>query len=154
MLYKQIHIGECIEEKVKQENIEMDRLMRFLDVSEEEILKMYKEPEITTYMLLKWSKVLEYDFFRIYSQHLILYAPPKCRDSEHKIKHSSLLPVFRKNIYTKEIIEFMIEMVNDGKKTRAQIIEEYKIPKTTLYKWLEKYNKQTLMPEQKDENFN
>lgn len=152
MIYKEIHIGEYIKQKVKQENIDTDRLMRFLDLSEEEIQKVYQEQEITTDMLLKWSKILEYDFFRLYSQHLILYAPPKCADTENKTKNSPL-PVFRKNIYTKEIIDFMIELIRTGQKTKLQIIEDYRIPKTTLYKWLKKYDEQLLTPDQRDEDF-
>ena len=32
----------------------------------------------------KWSKILEYDFFRIYTQHLILYAPPSAETKTRK----------------------------------------------------------------------
>ena len=48
-------------------------------------------------------------------------------------------PQFRKNIYTKEIIDFILEQIETKQKTIKQVIEEYKIPKTTLYKWISKY---------------
>lgn len=51
------------------------------------------------------------------------------------------MPHFRKNIYTKEVINFMLEMIETGKKTKSQVISEYNIPKTTLYKWIEKNKK-------------
>ncbi|WP_317207615.1 transposase [Chryseobacterium indicum] len=91
-----------------------------------------------TQTLLHWSKLLEYDFFRLYTQHLILYSPPtKTRNPEYK----DTLPKFRKNIYTKEIIDFILEILETGYKTKGQIMAEYGIPKTTLHKWISKYKK-------------
>ena len=51
----------------------------------------------------------------------------------------SALPQFRKNIYTKEIIDFILERIENGEMTKNQVIEQYGIPKTTLYKWIDKY---------------
>jgi transposase-like protein len=51
-----------------------------------------------------------------------------------------VLPVFRKNIYTKEIIDFIMERLNNKEKTKFEIMKEYGIPKSTLYKWIHKYN--------------
>ena len=104
---------------------------------EEEINEMFLNESIQTNILLRWSKLLSYDFFRVYSQHLIFYAPPSKGDSSPE-KSNTQLPQFRKNIYTKEIIDFVLEELNSGNKTKKQIIEEYRIPKTTLYKWISK----------------
>lgn len=141
MIFKEIHIGSCIEQKIKEDEIDMDRLTKFFNRTEEKILEMFAEPELPTGILLMWSKILEYDFFRIYSQHLILYAPQKKQEDDQKgfIKPSAL-PQFRKNIYTKEIIDFIIDLIISGQKTKKQVIDEYRIPKTTLYKWFDKYN--------------
>ncbi|WP_317739455.1 helix-turn-helix domain-containing protein [Chryseobacterium soli] len=98
---------------------------------------MYTKPSLESDTLLKWSKLLEYDFFRLYSQHLIFYSPPASMQYNKKTE----LPTFRKSIYTREIIEFMVEMVEAGEKSKNQIINEYKIPKSTFYKWLKKYKK-------------
>jgi DNA invertase Pin-like site-specific DNA recombinase len=38
------------------------------------------------------------------------------------------------------VVDFILELINTGEKTSVQITEEYRIPKTTLYKWLNKYN--------------
>jgi len=137
MNFKNIHIGQMMEKRVADSGIEISRICNFMKCTEEEIVKMYQSKSLDTEILLKWGKLLEYDFFRIYSQHLILYAPPSAEQKE-KSKQTSL-PKFRKNIYTQEIINFVLEQIQSGKMTKPQVIEEYKIPKTTLYKWISKY---------------
>lgn len=134
---KDINIGVIVKLRMEECSMSIKRAQNYFKCSEEEILFMLSQDHIDTEKLLKWSKLLEYDFFRLYTQHLILYAPPGNSNLVHPKK--SGLPRFRKNIYTKEIISFVIEMINTGKKTKGQVIEEYNIPKTTLYKWLDKY---------------
>ncbi|AZA77306.1 hypothetical protein EG347_07200 [Chryseobacterium sp. G0186] len=85
---------------------------------------------------------MEYDFFRMYSQYLILYAPQSGLNYNNSENKKSVLPQYRKNIYTRELVDFILEQIENGVKTKTQIIEEYRIPKTTLYKWLNKYNNQ------------
>lgn len=133
---KNIHIGECIRERADEQKIPIVRICNFFKITEDEINKMYNEKSLETEIILKWSKLLEYDFFRLYTQHLILFSPPGKGSS--KITVTSL-PQFRKNVYTKEIIDFMLELISTGEKTKFQVIDEYKIPKTTLYKWISKY---------------
>ncbi|WP_306666570.1 hypothetical protein [Chryseobacterium sp. OSA05B] len=99
---------------------------------------MYTLKSLDSELLLRWSKLLEYDFFRMYTQHLIWYSPVIVKN-QSDIKQESELPKFRKNIYTKEIIDFILNQIANGEKTKSQVILEYKIPKTTLYKWLGKY---------------
>lgn len=138
---KNINIGLLIQEAVAEKEIEMERICKFFNCLEEGVLKMYASADLDTEVLLRWSKLLEYDFFRLYSQHLILYSLSSSRDYvvATEKKENSSLPQFRKNIYTKEIIEFIIGKVLKGQMTKAQITKEYRIPKTTLYKWLHKY---------------
>src|SRR5690606_2048453 len=104
---------------------------------------MLEQKSMDADQLLRWSKLLEYDFFRVYSQHLILFAPKAANKAESKQKHErnddQNMPVFRKNIYTTEIINHLLELIKTGQKTPQQIITEYKIPKTTLYRWIQKY---------------
>ena len=140
MNFKEIHIGKLISQLVIELNVEIPRILNFLKCTEEELEDMYRARSIDSDLLLKWSKLLEYDFFRLYSQHLILYAPQSGKDKNSENKNKSKLPTFRKNIYTREVIDFILELYNSGEKTKNQIIEEYKIPKTTFYKWLKKYN--------------
>ncbi|RLJ31071.1 hypothetical protein CLU97_0473 [Chryseobacterium sp. 7] len=140
--FKEIHIGNMIEKRVTECGMDISRICSFMKCSKEEIIKMYEAESLDAEALLRWSKLLEYDFFRIYTQHLILYAPPSPEKSNCK---KTALPQFRKNIYTREIIDFILELIESGKKTKLQVIDDYRIPKTTLYKWIEKYRKTTHM---------
>lgn len=140
MEFKNIDIGNLIESRVKELGIESERICRFFNCSGEKIGEMYRSKSLDTEYLLKWSKLLKYDFFRIYTQVLILYAPPSSVNGKKEMaKESGHLPQFRKNIYTKEIIDFILNAIATGEKTKKQIIAEYRIPKTTLYKWINKY---------------
>lgn len=132
---KKIIIGELILARVSELSIENARIAKALNISEKEIKDIYESEDISAVLLLKFSKFLEYDFFRVYSQHMLIYSPPS------NFVRSCSLPQFRKNIYTKEIIEFIIELVETNEKSKKQIIDEYRIPKVTLYNWLRKYKK-------------
>lgn len=143
MDFKNIHIGNLINKKVNELNINSDRICNFFQCSEEEIVRMYDSKSIDSEILLKWSKLLEYDFFRIYCQHLILFAPPAIASSKTDVSNKDL-PHFRKRLYTRELIDFVLNLIKENEKTKEQIIKEYRIPKTTLYRWIEKYNKSEL----------
>lgn len=140
--FKDIHIGQLIQSKLKEEKISMERTVNFMKSTELEVKEMFQQKNLSTDILLKWSKLLEYDFFRLYSQHLILFAPPKSigLNNEKKGIKKSVLPQFKKNIYTREIVDFIVKMIINCEKTQQEVIEEYRIPKTTLYKWLKKYH--------------
>ncbi|WP_300674729.1 transposase [Soonwooa sp.] len=140
MNFKEIHIGSLIEKRIAEKDIQRERICNFFQLSDEDIDLMLNANSIDVDMLLKWSKLLEYDFFRIYSQHLIFYSPASTQTHD---KENSSLPQFRKNIYTQEVIDFILELVNTGKKTKQEIITEYNIPKTTLYKWIGKFKNDT-----------
>lgn len=141
--FKNINIGELIERKWKEMEMPIERTCNFFRLEENEIKKMFGCNTLDVEIVLKWSKLLEYDFFRIYSQHLILYAPISSQFRSHGIhkntKFSQALPRFRKSLYTHEMIDFIMELITSGQKSRQQIIEDYSIPKTTLYRWINKY---------------
>ncbi|PQA92425.1 transposase [Chryseobacterium shigense] len=136
--FKHIHIGKYLQARVEDLQIPQDRIGNFLNATDKEIQLMYQAESIDSHQLLRWSKLLEYDFFRLYSQHLILYSSPTKNDPSKK-DIINRLPAFRKHIYTKEIIDFILELINTGQKTKQEIITEYRIPKTTLYKWVAKH---------------
>ena len=136
MLYKDIHIGQFIKERANELEVSKERMCSFLKKDEKAIDKIFESASIETDLLLRCSKLLEYDFFRIYSSHLILYAPPSAVDKT-KTK-SDKIPYFRKNIYTHEIKEFIIGKILSGEMTHNEIIQEYSIPKSTLHRWLQK----------------
>ena len=131
-----------IKERIAESGVETSRICNFFNCTEDEVIEMYQQENLPTDILLKWSKLLEYDFFRMYTQHLILYAPPSANEKRSKKEDKKqTVPQFRKNIYTKEVIDFIIEQIDTEKMTKKQIIERYNIPKTTLYKWISKYKK-------------
>jgi len=133
---KHIHIGSLIYKAVKEQNILMSRVCNFFDLPEEDIIKMFTDKTISADLLLKWSKLLEYDFFRVYTAHLILYSPSA--SNKKKTTDSSELPSFKKNIYTQEVIDFILEIIETKRLTVHHIINEYNIPKTTIYRWIRK----------------
>ena len=137
MNFKNIHIGTLINQAVTESGIEISRICNFMKIQEEEIQKMYQSKSLDTEVLLQWSKILDYDFFRVYTQHLILYSPQSVIEQTSENKKSTL-PQFRKNIYTKEVIDFILEQISSGEMTKNRVIERYRIPKTTLYKWISK----------------
>ncbi len=136
MLYKIIHIGQSIKELVDQKDIPIERICNFLNKDEEFVEKVYKSGSIDTEVLLRWSKLLEYDFFRLYSSHLILYAPPSAVNKTQQT--SDRAPLFRKNIYTQEIKDFILKKISTGEMSQADVVKEYSIPKSTLHRWLQK----------------
>lgn len=139
--FKDIHIGELICKRVEECDIDLSRISNFFKCTDEEIQQMFRDRDMKAETIMKWSKLLGYDFFRIYSQHLILYAPQANTRLSAANEKETQLPKFRKNIYTIGIINFLIELIETGEKTKLQVVNEYNIPKTTLYKWLDKYGK-------------
>lgn len=137
---KNIHIGNLIKTRVSELNIDVKRIINFFKnkYTEDEILDQYKKKSIDSEDLLKWSKLLEYDFFRIYSQHIILFAPMN-KDVTSNSKNDSKLPQFRKNIYTIEIIDFILDLFIKENKSIQEISEKYNIPKNTIRNWTRKY---------------
>ncbi|UKB79394.1 transposase [Chryseobacterium sp. MEBOG07] len=136
MNIKNIHIGSLIRSKVEEYRIPIERISKFLDRTEDDIEKMYHEQSIDTDVLLKWSKLLKFDFFRFYTGHLILYAPQSRMDNKDSQKKSTM--VFRKNIYTQEVKDFILGKIESGVMTANEVVLRYNIPKTTLYKWMKK----------------
>lgn len=90
MNFKEIHIGQMIEKRVAESGMETSRICSFLKCSKEEIEKMFTKENLSTDILLKWSNLLDYDFFRVYTQHLILYAPLSAVDEKIKVKKNLL----------------------------------------------------------------
>jgi hypothetical protein len=142
--FKNIHIGRLIYQRMQECGVSVERAARFLKVQDEEVENISSRESADSAQLLAWSKLLEYDFFRIYSQHLILYAPQdvnKVKREKQKKKQKTSLPRFKKNIYTHEVILFLVELVQNGKKTALDIQKEYNIPSTTILRWVDKYGK-------------
>ncbi len=140
MDFKNIHMGSLVKKRSDELAIPPERLAKFMDCQVKDLPDMYKAETLDSGVLLRWCKILEYDFFRMYSQHLILYAPASIASTKANSKITADMPQFRKNIYSMELIDYMLELIKTGKKTRTQILKEYGIPRTTLYKWITKDN--------------
>ena len=137
--YKNIHIGELIANLVEDRQIDVERITKFMKISVENIQEVYMQKSIDTEQLLLWSKLLEYDFFRIYSQHLLMYAPSASSTEKKSSNPNVSVPQFKKSLYTTEIVKFILELVESGEISKTEIIEKYNIPRTTLYKWIKKH---------------
>lgn len=138
--FEKIHIGKLISEIVSVRNFDEYRIETFFKNTDIKIEDVYNSESIDTHYLLKWSKLLKFDFFRVYSQHLSLFSSIRPLEKvTNKNLHSSI-PTFKKNLYTKEIINFICDLIKNNKMTVNQVIKEYNIPKTTIYRWIKKYN--------------
>ncbi|GAA5087034.1 hypothetical protein GCM10023210_09550 [Chryseobacterium ginsengisoli] len=136
---KDIHIGNIIKEITEEREITIPRICNFFKLDESEVFRMFEQKSLDSDLLLKWSKLAEYDFFRPYVTHLMLFASITQTKNNKSLKNNDDIQ-FRKNVYTKEIKEYIIELVNTNQKTLSEIINEYNIPKTTIYKWVRKQN--------------
>lgn len=145
MNFKDIHLGKLIKTKIDETDFTTEGILKYFKIDDEsKLTAMYQAKSLDTEILLKWSKLLNYDFFRLYSQHLIFYNPIENNSLQTKEPiEKSKLPVFKKQLYTKEIVDFVLELVVLNKKKPTEIIKEYGIPKTTLHKWIRKYKKET-----------
>ena len=141
-LVREIHIGNIISFVINEKKLTLNELRIKMVCSTRTINNMLNESSIDTQSLLKLSKVLKYDFFRLYSSHLMLH---------HGISNTISKQVdnievegihIRKNVYTKELIEFIVNKVRSKEMSTRQVISQYGIPKTTLYKWLQKFPKE------------
>lgn len=134
---KKINIGKLIKEACKNKQLAEARIEKFFTMPYSEIEKMYEQEHLSSELLLKWSKLIKYDFFRIYSSHLINYHGISAKiNSENTFIESGLQ--IRKNLYTPEIKEFIIQKVQSGKMSTAEAIERYGVGRTTLFRWLAK----------------
>lgn len=137
MDFKNINIGELIQIRVTECRVTNSDLSRYLNITEAEVEQIYTSENINVGLLLRLCFLLEYDFFRIYTQHMVLYSPPSGPNPIIKKKNIAGL-CYRKSVYTIQIIDFILEIMDKGIKTEDQVIKDYGIPKTTLCKWIAK----------------
>ncbi|MBM3404356.1 MAG: transposase [Bacteroidetes bacterium] len=143
-MYKSIHIGNLISDRLEEIGMTPEMFAPKINLDMDTFEKLLSSPSIDASLLLILSKRLRYDFFRIYSNHLLLFSPPDNRfmniqEKGSLQKNNNKLPEFRKNTYTPEIIMHLLQKVKNGEMLPAEIIHRYHIPKTTLYRWIRKY---------------
>lgn len=141
MDYKNIHIGSHIKHIADLRELSISRACLFLKCNYEDIKEMYTKKSLDSDLLLRWCKLLDYNFFMFYHSHLQMYKPSA---SIAKLKNIELSNderqnyVFRKNLYMPEIIDWLLRKLDQGELTVKEIIEIYNIPKTTIYRWKKK----------------
>lgn len=136
MNLKNIHIGQIIQEKVIEQGVKEHRILTYFDCDECFLQEMYRQQNIDTGLLLKWCKILKTDFFRLFVGHLTLYRCMKV--NANKEKKTIGVGYFRKNVYSIEIINFVLEQLKNGNSV-AQVMTKYNLPKTTVHNWIRKY---------------
>lgn len=70
-MISKLHIGKIISELMIEKNISHKDIAKQLDVPEPILSLMLKNDDLGCNILFKLSKILDYDFFRHYSNHLI-----------------------------------------------------------------------------------
>lgn len=72
-----IHIGNCIRKKVEEKEKTSVRFAKELGCHRTNIYKIYDKMSIDTGVLLHISKILEFDFFSIYTEEIEKQAEEK-----------------------------------------------------------------------------
>ncbi|MPS74967.1 MAG: transposase [Chryseobacterium sp.] len=137
MNYKDIIIGTLIRKRVEELGIDENDICSFMTCDKDTVAHTYMANTLDIDTVLKWSKLLKYDFFQLYSQHLMLTFPAKPIDNSIA-KITYFLPRFRENLYSEDIIDFIMELIEKKEKTKRQVIEEYGVPEAVLNRWINK----------------
>ncbi|CAM3840361.1 transposase [Flavobacterium branchiophilum] len=133
---KNIHIGSILEQSVEEQNISLERIAKYFKCSIDDVEKMFLDKSLDSEQLLKWCKLLKYDFFRYYTGHLILYHG--ISTSVRKQADKNMQGFFKKNVYTVQIKNYILDGINKNKFTINEVMDKYNIPRTTIYNWLRK----------------
>jgi hypothetical protein len=139
MNLKNIHIGQIIQTKVIEQGVKQQRILNYFDCEEDFLQNMYQQQNIDTGLLLGWCKLLKFDFFRVFVGHLTIYRCMKVNTATEK--KPTGVGQFRKNVYSAEIINFVLQQLKDGS-TVAEVRDKYNLPKSTVNNWIRKYLKQ------------
>lgn len=143
-----IHIGKLIKQRAAEINVSPERLAFRLKITMPKMEEIFKSESIDTDLLLTISKRLEFDFFRVFTSHMIIYSPVPAAVSKKKgvlkFKNTQTSFDFKKNVYSPEIIAFFIDKIEKGTMTINEVMSKYHIPKTTIYRWCRKYLKRSI----------
>lgn len=148
--YKQIHIGNHIKTIAELKELSISRACLFLKCSHKDIQDMYLKETLDSGLLLRWCKLLDYNFFMFYHTHLQLHAPSAAK-AKVKTKESDKLKSevkpndydFKKNLYMPELIDWIVNKLHKEEISIQQAMDRYQIPKTTIYRWKKRVNRST-----------
>jgi len=65
---KEIHIGRLIQGKLKEDGRTVSWFARSINCERSNAYKIFKKPNIDTELLIRISKILKYDFFKLFSE--------------------------------------------------------------------------------------
>lgn len=133
--FKKIHIGYVLKSIVHERNITEEEILKYFKISKETLDEIYNTKNVKLDELLKWSKFLRFDLFRLFSMHLMLHHGISITKSMKTADGNAGISI-RKNVYTQEIKVFVVNQIRNEEISVADAIKKYSIPKTTLYKWL------------------
>jgi len=69
---KRLHIGNRVQEVFMNSGLSVQQFAGMIPCKVGNIYKIYEREEISTSLLVKICKILQYDFFKLYSQELQL----------------------------------------------------------------------------------
>lgn len=109
---KEIHLGKLVKQKAEELNYPLPKLAQYFECTEEDILGFYEQKHLPTDVLLKFCTCLSYNFFRVLSAHVTLFV--KIGD-RNKFNQPAVTPQLKKNVYTKEIKDFILSILRSKK---------------------------------------
>lgn len=142
MNYKKIDIGKHIEKVAELRGVSLLRACKFFKCNKGDILDMYTKHSLDCELLLKWSKLLDYNFFMFYHTHLQFYKPSAVSANLKGVQltENDKSYVFRKNLYSVDVVNWLMNKLDNGELTPKEIMLKYNIPRTTLYRWIRRHN--------------
>lgn len=144
MDYKNIHIGNYIKQISEIKSLDMSKAILYFKCTHQEVVNMYNQKTLDSGILLKWCKLLNYNFFMYYHTHLQIYKPlassakiPEdlMEGQDKSFKEYS----FKKNLYSPYIIDWILDKIKKKELTPKDVMDKYRIPKTTVYRWMKRY---------------
>jgi hypothetical protein len=132
--FKKIHIGYVLKSIVYERNLEEEDVLKYFKITKETLDEIYNTKNVKLDELLKWSKFLRFDLFRLFSMHLMLHHGISITKSMKADGNAGIS--IRKNVYTQEIKVFVVNQIRNEEISVTDAIKKYSSPKTTLYNWL------------------
>lgn len=100
-----IHIGEKIKEIFEARGMKISEFANRINTVRQNVYKIFKKNDINTELLLKISRVLEYDFFRHYISENLAFNPSDNFNERRKLEMEMEIGALSKQVeaLTKEV---------------------------------------------------
>jgi plasmid maintenance system antidote protein VapI len=90
---RQIIIGSLIKEKFKDSGLSISEFASLIACESRNIQKIFNKEHLSVDLLLKISEALKFDFFKIYSEYLLLEEKQSCSSDESHIRFEVSIPI-------------------------------------------------------------